>query len=191
MRRALVTVLKADISGSTPLGEKLDPEELRGVLGTYFGALAREIQRHGGLVDKYIGDAVMAVFGLPDPQPDDAARCEAITPHLRRWMEQPEPLPLRYREPCDGRACGHLLYTDPEGEFFVISVVFPQGTSSGVHYHGAWGVIGILAGVDEETKYSRDESPEHIAIGQGCELRQVDKIYSPAGTITYLRPRSG
>src|SRR5438046_10605365 len=74
VRRALVTVLKADISGSTPLGEKLDPEELRGVLGTYFGALAREIQRHGGLVDKYIGDAVMAVFGLPDPQPDDAAR---------------------------------------------------------------------------------------------------------------------
>ena len=80
-------------------------------------------------------------------QPDDAARCEQITPHLRRWMEQPEPLPERYREPCDGRACGHLLYTDPEGEFFVISVVFPQGTSSGVHYHGAWGVIGILTGV--------------------------------------------
>jgi class 3 adenylate cyclase/tetratricopeptide (TPR) repeat protein len=74
VKRAVVTVLKADISGSTPLGEKLDPEELRGVLGSYFGALAREIQRHGGLVDKYIGDAVMAVFGLPDPQPDDAAR---------------------------------------------------------------------------------------------------------------------
>ena len=74
MERAPVTVLKADISGSTPLGEKLDPEELRGVLGTYFAALAREIQRHGGSVDKYIGDAVMAVFGLPEAHPDDAAR---------------------------------------------------------------------------------------------------------------------
>jgi predicted metal-dependent enzyme (double-stranded beta helix superfamily) len=119
---------------------------------------------------------------------DDNERCERITPHLRRWMDQPDPLPEKYAQPCDGRACGHLLYTDPEGEFFVISVVFPQGTSSGVHYHGAWGVIGILAGTDEETKYARDESPDDIAIGQGCELRQTDKIYSPPGTITYLRP---
>jgi adenylate cyclase len=69
-----VTVLKADISGSTPLAERLDPEELRGILGAYFAALAREIQGHGGSVDKYIGDAVMAVFGLPQPRPDDAAR---------------------------------------------------------------------------------------------------------------------
>jgi class 3 adenylate cyclase/tetratricopeptide (TPR) repeat protein len=74
VRRAAVTVLKADISGSTALGERLDPEELRGVLGTYFTALAREIQRHGGAVDKYLGDAVMAVFGLPDASADDPAR---------------------------------------------------------------------------------------------------------------------
>ena len=74
MKRAVVTVLKADISGSTPLGERLDPEELRGVLGAYFAALAREIEAHGGRVDKYIGDAVMAVFGLPTARPDDAAR---------------------------------------------------------------------------------------------------------------------
>ena len=74
VKRVLVTVLKADISGSTPLAEKLDPEELRGILSAYFAALAREIQGHGGSVDKYIGDAVMAVFGLPRPRPDDAAR---------------------------------------------------------------------------------------------------------------------
>ena len=121
-------------------------------------------------------------------EPNADARCDKITPHLRRWMDQPAPLPEQYTVPCDGRACGHLLYTDPEGEYFIISVVFPQGTSSGVHYHGAWGVIGILAGTDEETKYARDDSPDDIAIGQGCELRTVDKIYSPAGTITYLRP---
>jgi predicted metal-dependent enzyme (double-stranded beta helix superfamily) len=121
-------------------------------------------------------------------EPNADARCDKITPHLRRWMDQPDPLPVQYTIPCDGRACGHLLYTDPEGEYFIISVVFPQGTSSGVHYHGAWGIIGILAGTDEETKYARDDSPDDIAIGQGCELRTVDKIYSPAGTITYLRP---
>jgi predicted metal-dependent enzyme (double-stranded beta helix superfamily) len=119
---------------------------------------------------------------------DDGERCHRITPHLRRWMDGGAALPEAYTQPCDGRACGHLLYTDPNGDFFVISVVFPQGTSSGVHYHGAWGVIGILQGTDEETKYARDASPGDVAIGQGCELRTVEKIYSPAGTITYLRP---
>ena len=120
---------------------------------------------------------------------DDGERCEQITPFLRRWMDGPAPLlPEKYVQPCDGGACGHLLYTHPAGEYFIISVVFPSGTSSGVHYHGAWGVIGILQGTDEETKYARDASPRDVAIGQDCELRTVEKIYSPPGTITYLRP---
>lgn len=130
-------------------------------------------------------DDVMRVVRV---ERDDAARCDQIAPHLRRWMDNGDRLPEGYTQPCDGRACGHLLYTDPHGEFFIISVVFPQGTSSGVHYHGAWGVIGILTGTDEETKYARDDRPEDIAIGQSCELRQVEKIFSPAGTITCLRP---
>ena len=119
---------------------------------------------------------------------DDATRCDQITPFLRRWMDQPDPLPARYATPCDGKACGHLIYTDPAGEFFVISVVFPPGASSGVHYHGQWGVIGILSGTDEETKYRREDSPDDVQIGQGCELIATEKIYSPPGTITYLRP---
>ncbi|HLB23566.1 MAG TPA: cysteine dioxygenase family protein [Dehalococcoidia bacterium] len=120
---------------------------------------------------------------------DDNERCDRITPFLRKWMDGPSPLlPEKYTLPCDGRACGHLLYTDPEGEYFIISVVFPSGTSSGVHYHGSWGVIGILQGTDEETRYSRDVSPGDIHIGQPCELNTVYKIYSPPGTITYLKP---
>jgi predicted metal-dependent enzyme (double-stranded beta helix superfamily) len=120
---------------------------------------------------------------------DDNERCQRITPFLRRWMDGPSPLlPDIYTRPCDGAACGHLLYTDPKGEYFIISVVFPSGTSSGVHYHGAWGVIGILQGTDEETRYARDESPADVSIGQPCQLRTVDKIFSPAGTITYLKP---
>jgi predicted metal-dependent enzyme (double-stranded beta helix superfamily) len=62
-------------------------------------------------------------------------------------MEAPD-LTEEQRAPCEGRACGHLLHTAADGSFFIISVVFPPGTSSGVHYHGAWGAIGILAGVD-------------------------------------------
>ena len=73
-QRKVVTILFADLSGSTPLAEKLDPEELRGILGSYFGALARQIQRYEGTIDKYIGDAVMAVFGAPISHEDDAER---------------------------------------------------------------------------------------------------------------------
>jgi predicted metal-dependent enzyme (double-stranded beta helix superfamily) len=135
-----------------------------------------------------IRDLVDDVTKVVRATKDDNERCERITPHLQRWMDGGAELPQAYCEPCNGGACGHLIYTDPEGEYFIISVVFPSGTGSGVHYHGAWGVIGILHGTDEETKYARDERPEDIAIGQSCELRQVEKIYSPAGTITYLRP---
>ncbi len=73
-QRKVVTILFADLSGSTPLAEKLDPEELRHILGSYFGALARQIQRYEGTIDKYIGDAVMAVFGAPISHEDDAER---------------------------------------------------------------------------------------------------------------------
>ena len=73
-QRKVVTILFADLSGSTPLAEQLDPEELRGILSSYFGALARQIQRYEGTIDKYIGDAVMAVFGAPISHEDDAER---------------------------------------------------------------------------------------------------------------------
>jgi adenylate cyclase len=83
-----VTVLKADISGSTPLGERLDPEELRAVLGSYFAALAREIHRRGGVVDKYIGDAVIAIFGVPETRDDDAARAVVAAVAMQEAIER-------------------------------------------------------------------------------------------------------
>jgi class 3 adenylate cyclase/tetratricopeptide (TPR) repeat protein len=72
--RRVVTVLFCDIVGSTALGELLDPETLRGVMTRYFEAMAGVIERHGGTVEKYIGDAIMAVFGLPLLHEDDALR---------------------------------------------------------------------------------------------------------------------
>lgn len=73
-QRKVVTILFADLSGSTPLAEKLDPEDLREILGRYFNTLARQIQRYEGTIDKYIGDAIMCVFGAPISHEDDAER---------------------------------------------------------------------------------------------------------------------
>jgi predicted metal-dependent enzyme (double-stranded beta helix superfamily) len=119
---------------------------------------------------------------------DDVAKVEAIKPLLRRWMAGPDALTPAQREPCEGRACGHLLHTAADGSFFIISVVFPPGTSSGVHYHGAWGVIGVLAGVDEETKYRRPHDPEHVGAGQECALEKTDVHRFPPGSVTHLLP---
>ena len=71
--RKVVTILFADVIGSTALGEQLDPERLRSLLGAYFAAMASIIESWGGTVEKYIGDAIFAVWGLPDASDDDAA----------------------------------------------------------------------------------------------------------------------
>ncbi len=70
----MVTVLFADVSGSTSLGEQLDPERLREVMDTYFAAMREEIEGEGGTVEKFIGDAVMAAFGVPAAHEDDPGR---------------------------------------------------------------------------------------------------------------------
>jgi class 3 adenylate cyclase len=81
--RRLVTILFADVVGSTALGENLDPEDVRALLGRLF-AIAREaVERHGGRVEKFIGDAIMAVFGLPIAHDDDAARALSAALELR------------------------------------------------------------------------------------------------------------
>jgi predicted ATPase/class 3 adenylate cyclase len=72
--RKTVTVVFADVAGSTELGGRLDPETVRHVMARYFETLRRALERHGGTVEKFIGDAVMAVFGIPVVHEDDALR---------------------------------------------------------------------------------------------------------------------
>jgi len=72
--RKTVTVLFCDVTGSTALGEQLDPESLRRTMGRYFEEIRRIVERHGGTVEKFIGDAAMAVFGIPVAREDDALR---------------------------------------------------------------------------------------------------------------------
>jgi class 3 adenylate cyclase len=81
--RKVVTIVFADVTGSTALGERLDPEALRRVMGRYFEEMSSVIERHGGTVEKFIGDAVMAVFGIPQLHEDDALRAVRAADGMR------------------------------------------------------------------------------------------------------------
>ena len=84
--RKTVTVLFADVTGSTALGEKLDPEALRRVMGRYFDEMKSVLEGHGGTVEKFIGDAVMAVFGVPTLHEDDALRAVLAASEMRERL---------------------------------------------------------------------------------------------------------
>src|SRR5713101_5084032 len=72
--RRIVTIMFADITGSTPLADRLDPEDMRAILAGYFNLMTEQIRRHGGTVEKYIGDAVVSIFGAPIAHEDDPDR---------------------------------------------------------------------------------------------------------------------
>jgi class 3 adenylate cyclase len=72
--RKVVTVLFADLVGFTSRAEQLDPEDVRAMLSPYYARLRKELERRGGTVEKFIGDAVMALFGAPVAHEDDPER---------------------------------------------------------------------------------------------------------------------
>jgi class 3 adenylate cyclase len=84
--RKVVTVLFADVTGSTALGERLDPEAMRGLMNRYFARIRVLIEAHGGTVEKFIGDAVMAVFGIPQVHEDDALRAVRAAAEIREAL---------------------------------------------------------------------------------------------------------
>jgi class 3 adenylate cyclase/tetratricopeptide (TPR) repeat protein len=81
--RKTVTIVFSDVVGSTALGERLDPEALQLVMGRYGAEMRRVIELHGGRVEKFIGDAVMAVFGVPVLHEDDALRAVSAGLEMR------------------------------------------------------------------------------------------------------------
>ncbi|MGW4892557.1 adenylate/guanylate cyclase domain-containing protein [Kitasatospora sp. NPDC004240] len=85
--RKLVTVIFCDLVGSTALSGALDPETLRGVTLRYFELMHRQIESHGGTLEKFIGDAVMAVFGVPVVREDDARRALAAALAMLESLE--------------------------------------------------------------------------------------------------------
>src|SRR5919197_3399338 len=85
--RKTVTIVVSDLKGSTTMGEALDSESLREVMNRYFAEMRRVLEEHGGRVEKYIGDAGMAVFGLPLLHEDDALRAVRAAYGMKRALE--------------------------------------------------------------------------------------------------------
>ena len=71
-RRKLATLVFCDLSGSTAMGERVDAETVRSLMLSYFHEMRGALERHGGTVEKFVGDAVLAVFGVPEAHEDDA-----------------------------------------------------------------------------------------------------------------------
>ena len=86
--RKTVTVLFCDVTGSTSLGDQRDPEHLRRVMARYYEEARSVLERHGGQVEKFIGDAVMAVFGVPVLHEDDAVRAVRAAVELREELDR-------------------------------------------------------------------------------------------------------
>jgi class 3 adenylate cyclase/tetratricopeptide (TPR) repeat protein len=122
--RKTVTVLFCDLTGSTSLGEELDPESLREVIQRYFSRMRTVIERHGGTVEKFIGDAVMAVFGVPQVSEDDALRAvraaidmQSALDHLNVEIEREWGTRIQARI---GVNTGEVVAADPgSGQSFV------------------------------------------------------------------------
>jgi class 3 adenylate cyclase len=86
--RKVVTVLFADLVGFTSRAEKMDPEDVRALLSPYYARLRAELERFGGTVEKFIGDAVMALFGAPIAHEDDPERAVLAALAIRDWVRE-------------------------------------------------------------------------------------------------------
>src|SRR5258708_21445680 len=93
--RKIVTVLFADLVGFTSRAERLDPEDVRALLAPYWEHLRGDLERFGGTVEKFIGDAVMALFGAPVSHEDDPYRAVRAALAIRDWVRESEELQAR------------------------------------------------------------------------------------------------
>jgi 3-mercaptopropionate dioxygenase len=117
---------------------------------------------------------------------DEAAAVAELWPAMERFLSRADELSEDARR-CDddGGAIGHLLHADPRERFHILSVVFPPGTSSGIHEHGCWGIIGYVAGLDEETRFRRVDGGHS---DEDCVLEEVERTVHEPGTISRLLP---
>src|SRR5437868_8310806 len=146
--RKVVTVLFCDVVGSTALGESVDPEALQGLLVRYFERVRRIVESHEGSVEKFIGDAVMAVFGVPVVHEDDALRACRAAVEMREALPE---LGLRGRI---GVNTGVVVTTTDEtlatGDAMNVAARLEQAAEPGELLIGAATYALVSAAVDAE-----------------------------------------
>ena len=181
--RKLVTVVFSDLEGSTTLGDTLDSEVVREVLARYFEEMRIVLEAHGGTVEKYIGDAIMAVFGLPATHEDDALRAvraaadmqtalEALNEELhRRWGVR-----LTHRT---GVNTGEVVAGDTGGQALRpgTSSTSPPGSSRLRHRWGSSSVNRRTDSCETPPRSSRSGSWSSRASPSPCP----PTAYSPCG----------
>jgi class 3 adenylate cyclase/tetratricopeptide (TPR) repeat protein len=158
--RKVVSVLFADLVGFTARAEQLDPEDVRALLAPYHARLRAELERHGGTVEKFIGDAVMALFGAPVVHEDDPERAVRAAIAIRDWVRGEEDLQVRIAVNT-GEALIRIGAATAEGEGMASGDV----VNTAARLQSAAPVNGILVG---ETT--------HRATSHAIEYRQADSV---------------
>src|SRR5690349_1892236 len=148
--RKVVTVLFADLVGFTSRAEVLDPEDVEAILHPYHERVRTELERHGGTVEKFIGDAVMAVFGAPAVHEDDPERAVRAALAIRDWSAARPDLQIRLAVNT-GEALVVLGARPEDGEAMVAGDV----VNTAARLQAAAPVDGVLVG-DETYRATRD-----------------------------------
>jgi class 3 adenylate cyclase/tetratricopeptide (TPR) repeat protein len=139
--RKTVTVVFVDLVGFTAQAERLDPEDVRGLIGPYHSHVREELERRGGTVEKFIGDAVMAVFGAPAAHEDDPERAVRAALAIRDWSLEQKDLQVRVAVNT-GEALVNVGARPAEGEAMVAGDV----VNTAARMQAAAPVNGVLVG---------------------------------------------
>jgi class 3 adenylate cyclase len=196
--RKVVTVLFADLAGFTSRAEAMDPEDVAALLDPYHARLKSELERFGGTVEKFIGDAVMAIFGAPVSHEDDAERAVRAALAIRDWSDE-EGIELRV-----GVNTGEALITlgaspaaggGPELEAALTGLTVPW-TEAAIAF-AAGDLIGAAdicaeIGARTEEAYAR-LSGARMLVAQGrraeadVQLQRALEFYRSVGATHYIR----
>ena len=163
--RRLVSVLFVDLVGFTSRSERLDPEDVRAFLVPYYERVRAELKEHGGRVEKFVGDAVMGVFGAPVTYGDDAERAVRAAFAVRDWAEQ-EGLQLRVAVNT-GEAIVALDASPEHGETFVAGDVV--NTAARLQSASPVGAVLVGEGTYEGTRGSIEYRPAQPIVAKGKE----------------------
>src|SRR6266487_2709595 len=153
--RKVVTVLFCDLVGSTARAEGLDPEDVRALLSRYHARVRAELERHGGTVEKFIGDAVVALFGAPVAHEDDPERAVRAALAIREWAQEQETVQVRIAVNT-GEALVALGARPAEGEGMASGDV----VNTAARLQSAAPVDGILVG--EQTYRATNQSIKYL-----------------------------